>query len=304
MKYVVLKEYDNKTVKEFITKHAKLSAKLLTKIKKLDDGIMLNGKRVTVRAILHEGDTLVLNIEQEEKTSDSIAPINIPLDIIYEDEHFIAVNKKAGMPTHPSHDHHDDTLANGLAFLYKQRNQPFVFRAVNRLDKDTSGIVIFAKSSVSASAFSNIQQKKLTKKRYIAIVAGTLKGQGSIEGYIRRKDNSVMLREFSPVKTKDDSQYSHTDYNVLSTNNGLSLVELYLHTGRTHQIRVHMASIAHPVLGDGLYGTEDTYSRHYLHASSISFPHPITEKQIYIKCDLPDDFKKILKENNINYDQI
>ena len=113
-----------------------------------------------------------------------------------------------------------------------------------------------------------------------------------------------MLREFSPVKAKDDSQYSHTDYNVLSTNNGLSLVELYLHTGRTHQIRVHMASIAHPVLGDGLYGTEDTYSRHYLHASSISFPHPITEKQIYIKCDLPDDFKKILKENNINYDQI
>ena len=103
MKYVVLKEYDSKTVKEFIAKHAKLSAKLLTKIKKLDDGIMLNGKRVTVRAILHEGDTLVLNIEQEEKTSDSIAPINIPLDIIYEDEHFIAVNKKTGMPTHPSH---------------------------------------------------------------------------------------------------------------------------------------------------------------------------------------------------------
>lgn len=292
------------TVKQFISKHTKISSKQLTRLKTMDNGIMLNGKRVTVRAFLNENDTLILNTETETKTSDNIAPIKMSLCIIFEDEYYIAFNKPAGMPTHPSHDHYEDTLANGLAFLYKERGHQFVFRAVNRLDKDTSGVVLCAKNAQAATAFSHLQQNDKVHKTYIALTHGKLNGRGSIKGYIRRKDNSVMLREFSTNKTHEDSAFSHTDYKCILASDECSLLEIKLHTGRTHQIRVHMSSIGHPIIGDGLYGNEENYNRHFLHASSITFVHPFTEKQIYITATIPKEFTQLLNEKGIIYEPL
>ncbi len=302
MDYIIQYEFDGKTVKDFIIKNLDLSSKMLTRLKHDQHGIILNGNRVTVRAILKQGDVLSLGIEREQKTSDSITPVNIPLDIIYEDEYYIVLNKPANMPTHPSHDHRDDTLANALAYLYTKSKEPFVFRAVNRLDRDTSGIVIFAKSAIAASKFSLLQQNKFIAKEYIAITSGVVSGCGSVEGYIRRKANSIMLREFSADRIYPDDAYSLTTYTSLASTDKHSLLHLSLHTGRTHQIRVHMQSLGAPVLGDGLYGKEDGEQRHMLHAYKIGFVHPFTEKQISITAKIPSDFLKTLSEKGINYE--
>lgn len=302
MDYKINKEYDSKDVKHYMQKELRLSGKTITKLKSRTNGIMLNGTQVTVRALLHDGDSLSLKTEQEDKTSDKIKPVPMMLDIIYEDDFYIALNKGANMPTHPSHDHYDDTLANGLAHLYRERNLPFVFRAVNRLDRDTSGIVVFAKNATAANEFSKLQQNKLIKKQYVAIVNGIVEGSGSIQGYIKRKENSVMLREFSKSDIGDGAMFSHTDYQSLATTGDCSLLALLLHTGRTHQIRVHTSYLGHPIIGDGLYGTEDGYTRHMLHAFKMIFTHPFTKKQILLRADIPYDMRSVMIEKGIDYD--
>lgn len=302
MNFTVPHEFDGKTVKQYITQKLRLSGKMITRLKQREQGIMLNGSHVTVRAVLREDDILHLALEQEDRPSDKIKPAKIPLDILHEDDHYIFLNKSAGVPTHPSHDHYDDTLANGLAYLYSQRGLTFVCRAVNRLDKDTSGIVVFAKSAASANEFSKLQQSKLITKKYIALLDGVLTHGGSVKGYIRRKDNSIMLREFSQERMNEDSSFSHTDYNPLCSSTGNTLTELLLHTGRTHQIRVHMAHLGHPVTGDGLYGEEQGMTRHMLHAYTMSFVHPFTGKQTFLTAPLPTDFQTVLDEKGIYYD--
>ncbi len=302
MEYTIQSEYNNKTIKQFLTHQLQLSGKMITRLKQRERGIMLNGIHVTVRALLKEGDLLCLATDQEDKPSENILPVDIPLDILFEDDHYIIFNKSANMPTHPSHDHRDDTLANGVSYLYRCRNIPFVCRAVNRLDRDTSGIVVFAKSSVAANEFSKLQQSKQITKKYIALVDGPLFDCGSIKGYIRRKDDSIMLREFCEQNTKDDASFSHTDYAPLYCSESHTLVELLLHTGKTHQIRVHMAHIGHPVTGDGLYGNECGIHRHLLHAYEMSFLHPFTAKQIFIRANLPADFISAIQEKGIKYD--
>ena len=302
MDYTIAREWNEKTVKEYLRRKLCLSGKMITRLKQREHGILLNGIRVTVRAIMNEGDILTLATEQEDLISDKIQPVDIPLHIIYEDEYYMIIDKPANMPTHPSHDHYDDTLANGIAHLYQIRGIQFVCRAVNRLDRDTSGIVIFAKSAIAANEFSRLQQNKLVKKEYIALVEGIVSHPGSIKGYIRRKADSIMLREFLEKNEKQDASYSHTDYFPIKSSANNTLISLLLHTGRTHQIRVHMAHIGHPVTGDGLYGSEGTYTRHFLHAHKISFPHPFTGIQTSFIADLPADFIAAITEKGIEYD--
>lgn len=302
MFYTIDKKHDNKTVKEYALGYLKLSSNMLTKLKQINTGIMLNGERVTVRAVLHTGDRLELAVEYEPKTSGIIFPIEIPLDIIFEDEYYIALNKPPHMPTHPSHDHYGDTLANGLAYRYYKENKPFVFRAVNRLDKNTSGIVIFAKSSLAASEFSKLQQNKLVVKEYLALVDGITDAGGFIEGYIRRTDKSIILRQFSKEMMYDNDAWSLTEYQKLAMGDNASLLKIILHTGRTHQIRVHMQSIGHSIIGDDLYGVEDVnYERHMLHAYKMSFVHPFTKKQILFSSKIPGDFLEALTKKGIQY---
>ena len=302
MDHTISSEHNNKTVKQYLTHHLHLSGKMITRLKQRERGILLNGVHVTVRASLKSGDVLTLATEQEDNPSIKVIPVDLPLEILYEDDHYLIFNKGSNMPTHPSHDHYNDTLANGVAHLYQCRGLPFVCRAVNRLDRDTSGIVVFAKSASAANEFSKLQQSKLIIKKYTALVDGVIDTAGSVKGYIRRKPDSIMLREFSESDEKDGASFSHTDYSPLCSSDKYTLVELLLHTGRTHQIRVHMAHIGHPVTGDGLYGVEDGMTRHFLHALEISFPHPFTGNQISVTAKLPADFINAAKEKGILYE--
>ncbi len=303
MDFIISKEEDGMTVKEFIIKYGKISSKQLTRLKKNEQGILINGYRVTVRALLKENDTLTLATEAETQLSENIDPADIPLNILYEDEYYIALNKPPFIPTHPSHNHRRDTLANALAYHYKKLNLPFVFRAVNRLDKNTSGIVLFAKNAVAANEFSKLQQNKLITKEYLAITNGVCEDHGIIEGYIRRKEKSIIFREFTTTKTTSDSQYSLTEYKKLANSKNCSLLKINIHTGRTHQIRVHTSYIGHYVIGDELYGNADGEQRQMLHAYSIRFVHPFTEKQTCVIAPLPDDFIKALNKRGITYEQ-
>ena len=302
MDYKISKQYEGCAVKDYIQKELRLSSKMLTRLKHLESGIMLNGNSVTVRARLTADDILSLSVDHEFKLSDEIVPVRLPLDIIYEDEYYIALNKPPYMPTHPSHNHRDDTLANGLSYLYSTQNKPFVFRAVNRLDRDTSGIVIFAKTADAAHRFSKMQQSKTIVKNYIAIANGLCNESGIIEGYIRRKEKSVILRVFEKEKTHADGAYSLTEYKTLASGNDASLVHLTLHTGRTHQIRVHLSSIGHFVLGDDLYGEKTDTKRQMLHAYKMIFTHPYTHHEIIIKAKIPEDMISELKRKGINYE--
>lgn len=292
---------DSGTVKDFLVKKLHLSSKLITHLKSLDDGILLNGVRVTVRAVMQKGDVLTLKL-RDEAESDSLLPVDLHFDILYEDEDILAVSKPAGMPTHPSLNHYDDTLANAVAFYYKKKGEPFVFRAANRLDGDTSGVLLIAKNRCAAANLSLALKNGEVKKTYLALLSAIPeKKSDRITSYIRRKEGSVLLRE--ATETKEGADLAVTDYTVIGTGEGVALVRVSLLTGRTHQIRVHMQSIGCSLLGDYLYGDESTFPRQALHAFSLSFPHPMKKERITVTAPLPEDMSEYIKSNiNVNLD--
>ena len=272
-------EYDGMILREYLRNVLRLSRAELTELKKREDGIMLNGVRVTVRAVLKTGDELVLSRDDIE-SSEGVAPVELPLEILYEDDDVIALNKPPFMPTHPSHEHQSDTLANALAYYFESKGIPFVFRAVNRLDRDTSAFVLA----------KQIAEFKVTKK-YVAIVKGEMLSSGAIEGNIRRIEEGKMRRGVFP-----DGQYALTEYEVLGVKNELSALLVSPKTGRTHQIRVHLSHIGHPILGDTLYGDESgssLISRQALHAYSLTFSLPSSNEIITVTAPLPSDMASI-----------
>ena len=250
------------------------STSLITKVK--FGGVSLNGNTVTMRALVKNGDKITVSFPSEE--SEHIEPINIPLDILFEDEHILIVNKPKNMPTHPSRGNHLPTLANATcAYL----GQPFVFRSINRLDRGTGGIVIIAKNPYSAAKLGRAMKERRIHKKYLALICGIpVEKSGRIDAPIARKEPGNIQRV-----VRNDGKTAITDYKVISVNeDGNSLCEVILHTGRTHQIRVHMSYIGHPLVGDFLYGTadEDGYS---LTCSEITFPHPLTDQDLTVKID-------------------
>ena len=289
------------TVKEFLLGELRLSSKLITHLKSLDNGILLNGSRVTVRAVMHAGDRLSLKLDDESE-NERLLPVKLHFDVLYEDEDVLAVNKPAGMPTHPSHQHTDDTLANAVAYYYKEKGRPFVFRAVNRLDGDTSGVLLIAKNRRAAASLSLALKSGEVKKTYLALLSAIPEQQsGRISSYIRRKSGSILLREVTDKKS-EGADFAETDYTLIGVGEGVALARVTLLTGRTHQIRVHMQSIGCSLLGDYLYGDEKSFPRQALHASSLSFPHPITKERITVSAPLPDDMASYIKSNiNVNY---
>lgn len=287
---VISSEYDGMFLREYLRNVLRLSRAELTELKKREDGIMLNGVRVTVRAVLKTGDELILSRDDIE-SSEGVAPVELPLEILYEDDDVIALNKPPFMPTHPSHEHQSDTLANALAYYFESKGIPFVFRAVNRLDRDTSGVVLVAKNKNSAFLLAKqIAEFKVTKK-YIAIVEGEIISSGTVEGNIRRIEEGKMRRGVFP-----DGQYALTEYEVLGVKSGLSALLVSPKTGRTHQIRVHLSHISHPILGDTLYGDESgssLISRQALHAYSLTFSLPSSNEIITVTAPLPSDMASI-----------
>lgn len=274
-------EWSGKQIKSIMKNKLGFSSALITRQKRYEDGIMLGGARVNVTERVKEGDTLILNLRDE--TSKNIVPVKMPLDIIYEDEDIIALNKPRNMPTHPSIRHFDDTLANGLMYYF--RDTDFTFRVVTRLDRDTSGIVLVAKNPLSAHLLcEKMREGKITKEYYAICHGAPKKSSGRIEAPIKRCNDSIITRCVSP-----DGKEAITDYVTEKEKDSLSLIRVKPITGRTHQIRVHLSHIGHPIYGDDMYGSPIKGGRTLLHCGKVTFPHPSTDEMTSIVAPLPKD---------------
>lgn len=281
--YVTESKFSDRLVKDVLKNKFNMSSGLISALKKTDDGIMVNGNRKFVNFVLKKGDVLEINIK--EGASENIIPENIELDILYEDSDFLAVNKPADMPTHTSMGHHFGTLSNGVLYYLLKDGEEHTFHAVTRLDKNTTGVVLVAKNRYAHDLMSNQLRLGKLNKTYIAVVCGRLEGKGVIDKKIKREQDSIIKRIVC-----DDGDEALTEYEVIKSGDKYSKVLVYPKTGRTHQIRVHMASIGHPLAGDRLYGGDDFKNRHLLHCYSLEFFHPIKKQNIKILAKLPPDF--------------
>jgi len=275
-------DYCGHDIKYILTNHWKFSGNLITLLKK-DDGILLNGKKEFVNKIVEKGDVLKINLPQEN--SENIVPNDIPLEILYEDDDILAVNKPHNMPTHPSIGHYEGTLANAVMHYY--RDIPHTFRAITRLDRDTSGVVLLAKNIASADRLSKALINGGIKKEYVALCIGSPSPlSGTIDAPIKREKEGIIKRCISP-----DGKVAITDYEVISQKNGFSLVLLFPKTGRTHQLRLHLSYIGTPIFADFLYGEEVPDERTRLHCLKLCFNHPFSNEYIEIEAPIPCDMK-------------
>jgi len=288
--YTIPTEYDGQTLLSFL-KEKKYSSQIITHLKRTANGILLNGKWGRVRDILHTSDMLTINIIETE-SSENIIATNLPLDIIYEDEDILVVNKAANTPIHPSQGNYDNTLANAVAYYYQQKGESFTYRCINRLDRDTTGLLIVAKHMYSASLLSEMVANREIHREYLAIATGKTPESGTITAPIGRVNGSTIERHVDELH----GDYACTHYRRIAYKNGYSLVSLKLETGRTHQIRVHMKHIGHPLPGDFLYNPDySMIERQALHSHKLSFKHPISGELLGFLADLPDDMKKIIE---------
>ena len=311
LEYKISIEDTEKTIKEYLQEKG-FSNQNIVELKKMEKSILLNGEWEYVTRKVNKGDVLTVHIKEEE-SSEKIPPINLPFPIIYEDEDIIVINKPADMPIHPSLNNYENTLGNAAAYYFASQGKPFIFRCINRLDRDTTGLTILAKHMVSAGILQNEMLNRNIKREYLAIVDGIIKeDEGTIDAPIGRKDGSTIERmidyehgeravtHYKVLGRKEDTDTGLNKIVPASTRvrdnggkNGISLVSLRLETGRTHQIRVHMTYIGHPLLGDFLYNpTDDRMSRQALHAWHLSFVHPITKDEMNLEAPIPEDMKK------------
>ena len=280
-------------VKDILRRRFSLSARQISRMKFRPDGILVNGAHVTVRHVLAAGEVLELSLESAEKGSDHLIPVKGTLDIRYEDQDMVVINKPAGLVVHPSHGHYTDSLANILVGYYGSQGKHLVVRPVGRLDKDTSGLIIVAKHAAAAASFDRQRQEGTLQRIYLALVEGRPDSvRGTVNVPIGRNDNSIILRQVRP-----DGDRAVTDYELLKKGSEYSLVRLRLHTGRTHQIRVHMAWLGHPLLGDSLYGTEGSggLSRAALHSAQISCRQPFTGEPLCFQAGSPEDMEALIQ---------
>ena len=263
----------------------------LARLKKMRESILLNGAWTYMRTAVKDDDILTVHI-QEPESSPNIPPVKLPLDIVYEDEDIVVVNKPAGMPVHPSLNNYENSLANGLMYYYQEQGKPFIFRCTNRLDRDTSELTVVAKHMVSSSILSSMGMRHEITREYLAIVRGALKpSEGTIDAPIGRTGSSLIERKID----FENGERAVTHYRVVEEQNGHSLISLILETGRTHQIRVHMKYIGHPLVGDYLYNPDMEYiDRQALHSHRLSFTHPVTGEKMEFTAPLPADMRKIL----------
>ena len=293
MKITVTKEHDGIVLREYLRREMRLSSKLMKHLKFCEGGIRVNGEHATVRRVLAEGDVLMLAMEDSE--SAPIEPVELPIEILYEDGEIVVPSKPADMPTHPSHDHYRDTVANALAYRYKDRGIPFVFRPINRLDRNTSGLLLIARNRRAAGRLAEAMQSGKIRKSYLAILDGEMESDGGvIDACLHRTEKSIILREVCPPDAPD-ADAARTEYTVLARENGHTLVEARPITGRTHQLRVHFAFLGHPITGDDLYGAPSPYiNRHALHAHTLSIPHPTSGEELSLTAPPAEDFRQCL----------
>lgn len=291
--FVVETQEDGKTIREFLKKCAIFSEKEIRALKFRENGICVNGERKRVTYVLKKGETLELSIEEEEKGSHQMVRLDCALDVLYEDQDIFVVNKPAGILVHPVGGHYEDTLSNMAAAYFEKKGEHVVIRPVGRLDKDTSGAVLFAKNRIAAARLS--APGSGFEKEYFALVQGTFPAEQQ-SGEIH---TPLSQCPGHPLKMCPDfvhGKEAHTFYEVVRAYpRDCTLLKVRITTGRTHQIRVHMASIGHPLLGDVLYGKapapKDQFQRTALHAAKLSFSHPVNQKDLEIIAPFPEDFQ-------------
>lgn len=287
--YTVTDYFDGKKIFNFLRGYVKISVRLLRSLKTVPDGIMLNGRQARTIDIIHSGDTVTLNIPEDKKSSVSI-PIDYPLDIIYEDDDLLIVNKPGTLAMHETHNHQGDTLANAVAGYLAKKNKASSFRAIGRLDKGTSGLVVCALNSHAAARLSgNIS------KEYLAVVSGEYSGNGTIDKPIYRPDP---MKTYRTADDRGDRAVTH--YSVVESGKGYSLMRVRLETGRTHQIRVHFKYLGTPLYGDRLYFEEHPLISHQaLHCATLSLIHPVTNEPIELFAPMPTEMEALLENLRI-----
>lgn len=300
--YTISSEYSGKKISDYL-KWQGISTKCLIRLKTNISNVCLNGEPGYVNRTVSAGDILTIYI-REHSSSEKIPPVDLPFAIVYEDEDLLVVNKPADMPIHPSLNNYENTLGNAAAFYFSQKGEPFIYRCINRLDRDTSGLTILAKHYLSAGLLYDAMEKREIKRTYYAIVerktrteapyAMDLDNIGTIDLPIGRKNDSAIERTVD----YENGDQAVTHYRILDMTNEFCLLELQLDTGRTHQIRVHMQTIGHPLIGDFLYNPTDTHmKRQALHAGKLAFAHPITKKTLEFSVDFPEDMQKFFSHN-------
>ena len=297
--YMITDAFENKTILDFL-KAKKYPHAVLVHLKKTPESILLNGIWEHVTARLSTGDLLKISLTESE-VSQNIEPEQLPLHILYEDEDILVVNKPAGMPVHPSMGHHTGTLANAVCGYFATQGIPYVFRCVNRLDRDTTGLVILAKHMLSSAILSNAAAKREVHREYLAIAEGLVPDCGIIDAPIARKSDSTIERQVDFTHgERAITHYKRLVYNDATEHrNGLSLISLHLETGRTHQIRVHMKYAGHPLIGDFLYNPAETQiKRQALHSYRLEFTHPITGFPMEFTAPLPWDMLQYFRNNS------
>ena len=267
-------------IRQVLREHFGISNRLLLKLKQNKKIYLNNSNNIYLDMSVKENDLIKINLDFEEDNS-NIVPTKMNLKILYEDDSLLIIDKPPHMPVHPSLNHYENSLSNGVKYYFNSINLHRLIRPINRLDKDTSGIVVFSKNEYIQSRLTNYI------KEYIAIVVGKLEGNGIIDKPIKRKADSIIER-----CVDENGEKAITEYEVLKNFNingeDLTEVKCILRTGRTHQIRVHMAYINHPILGDTLYGKgSNLINRQALHAYKVKFIHPITKKEIEVISPIP-----------------
>lgn len=286
-----------KSIREVLTDELGYSSNMIKKLKFSERGILVDGSFVTVRHILRDGETLSLKVEDgADDVSPYTIPVDLPLPVIYEDDWITAVNKPYAMPAHPSLGHKTDTVSNALAYRYRGKN--YVFRPINRLDRDTSGCMLTANSKASSYKMYLAMTRGQIRKSYIAVTCGDASGmprRGVLHSYMKRKDGSVIERVETSAH-EPGAKEAVTEYEVLLSGSGCSVLRLFPLTGRTHQIRVQLASAGLPIVGDDLYGSPSEYiERQALHSFRTEFPHPADGKRVSVSAPLYEDMTKLIK---------
>lgn len=292
LEYKVNEQTKYTNIRQVLINEFNLSDRLILRLKRVNQ-IYLNDTPTHIHHELGINDIVLVDLSFEEECK-NIVPTKIDLDILYEDDGLLIVNKAPNTPVHPSLNHYKDSLSNGVKYYFDSVGLKRKIRPINRLDKDTSGIVLFAKNEYIQECL--VKQMKTNKfvKEYLALVDGIIiTPSQTVIAPIARKNDSIIERCIS-----HNGDYAETIIELVNTYNNYSLVKCTLKTGRTHQIRVHTKHIGHPILGDTLYGSSSNLiNRQALHAYKVKFIHPVTKKPIQIECDLPQDMLTLINNN-------
>lgn len=276
-------EFEGIALKNYLRKHCGISAGLLARLKREPEGLMRNGLPVIATDLLHWNDRLLLSLPEEAFSAE---PVELPFSVVYEDEDLLVVDKPPGMPMYPCPGHDRDSLANGVAAYCRKMKESYAFHPVYRLDRDTTGLVVLAKNRFAAGKLAGKIQKT-----YTAVCMGSLNGEGEIDGPIGLLEGHTIQRTVTP-----DGQKAVTHWKCIASSAEASLLVLTLETGRTHQIRVHLAHIGHPLYGDDFYGgTLENIGRQALHCSYASFLHPVYENTLHLRSSLPEDMVRLME---------